>query len=198
MQILDILSNSSNSSLFQILKVLFSKERTRRLNQEVIISKLVEKNNNQEQEIKRLREELEYCKSEMNSLYIDREKEKDDQMRIEEIYRRVMNESQHQTGVEDLLKKFYDLACSQQEYERIGKWKSIIGPDFEKNIFKAAEDGKLSSIIFLLANGYCVNSKDKDNSNQTALHKAAQNGFLIIVEYLVNHKADINAKTDKF
>jgi len=30
----------------------------------------------------------------------------------------------------------------------------------------------------------------------TALHYSARNGHLSVVEYLVNHKADINAKTD--
>ena len=88
------------------------------------------------------------------------------------------------------------------EYERIGKWKSTKASDFEGNIFEAAKDGKLTSVIYLLANGTNVNSKDHLNNgwhyrNSIALHYAAQQGHLSVVEYLVNQKADINAKTQK-
>jgi len=99
-----------------------------------------------------------------------------------------------------------------EEYERIGKWKSTKAPDFEENIFCAAEQGKLTSIIYLLANGTNVNEKyHKDHvvvfkdvieefilgsqmEEATPIHFATLRGHLSIVEYLVNHKADINAK----
>ena len=71
--------------------------------------------------------------------------------------------------------------------------------DFVNNLFEAAKDGKLSSVIYLISNGTNVNSKDPSNdgwhyTNSIALHYAARNGHLSIVEYLVNQKADINAK----
>jgi len=76
---------------------------------------------------------------------------------------------------------------------------STKAPDFIGDIFEVAKDGKLTSVIYLLANGTNVNSKDPSNdgwhyTNRTALHYAAEYGHLSVVEYLVNHKADINAK----
>ena len=38
-------------------------------------------------------------------------------------------------------------------------------------------------------------NSDRNNQNRAALHYAAQYGHLSVVEYLVNQKADINAKT---
>ena len=69
----------------------------------------------------------------------------------------------------------------------------------EYDLFEASADGKLSSVIELLENGTNVNSKDPlnnewHNHNSTALHYAAREGHLSVVEYLVNQKADINAK----
>jgi len=65
--------------------------------------------------------------------------------------------------------------------------------DFVNNLFEAAKDGKLSSVIYLLANGTNVNSKDPSN-NRTALHYASEYNHLSVVEYLVNQKAEVNAK----
>ena len=48
----------------------------------------------------------------------------------------------------------------KDDFERIGKWKSTKGPDFTDDIFEAAKDGKLSSVVYLLANGTNVNSKN--------------------------------------
>jgi len=87
----------------------------------------------------------------------------------------------------------------QKENEWIKKWKSTKAPDFNGDIFEAAKDGKLTSIIYLLANGININLQDNlDNgwhkSKYTALHYASRYGHLSIVEYLVNQKADLNAK----
>jgi len=89
------------------------------------------------------------------------------------------------------------------DYRKLLKWKFEKAPDFTGNIFEAAKDGKLTSVIYLLANGTNVNSKDpsKDGwhfTNRTALHYAAWNGHLRIVEYLVNQKADIKAKASGY
>jgi len=40
------------------------------------------------------------------------------------------------------------------------QWKSTKPPDFDGNIFNAARDGKLASIIYLLAHGTFVDSKN--------------------------------------
>ena len=41
---------------------------------------------------------------------------------------------------------------AEEDYERIGKWKSTQPPDFESDIYKAAIKGNLSSVVYLLAN----------------------------------------------
>ena len=44
---------------------------------------------------------------------------------------------------------------TRDEYEGIvkRKWKTVVPPDFVDDIFKAASEGKLSSVMYLLANG---------------------------------------------
>ena len=86
-----------------------------------------------------------------------------------------------------------------KEYELLEKWKSRKAPDFEEDIFKAVAQGKLTSIVYLLANGINVNEhfrthSMKDKVTGTPLHFAAYNGHLCVVKYLCNQKADINAK----
>jgi len=82
-----------------------------------------------------------------------------------------------------------------------GKCNSAATQDFQGDIFEAAKDGKLNGVIYHLANGTNLNLKDPSSGdwhekNSTALHYAARNGHLSVVEYLVNHKADINAKNE--
>jgi len=78
-------------------------------------------------------------------------KEAEDQQRIEELYQQM----------EKLRNKFFEEAKRRDELEGIvnEKWKSTKAPDFEGNIFEAAAKGKLTSIIYLLANGANVNEK---------------------------------------
>jgi len=90
-----------------------------------------------------------------------------------------------------------------EEYERIGKWKSIKAPDFVEDIFEAAKIGKLSSIVYLLNNGISVEFQDPSgidwhNSNWTALHYSSRYGHLDIVEYLISQGANVNAKSKFF
>jgi len=73
--------------------------------------------------------------------------------------------------------------------------------DFEDNIFEAAAKGNITSIIYLLANGTKVNEKyQKDKydtwfmKNATPLHFSSLFGHISVVEYLIKHKADPNAK----
>ena len=98
-------------------------------------------------------------------------------------------------------KKKEEEAKRRIEYKEFmnGPWQSTKSPDFTSDFFEAAKDGKLTSIIYLLANGTNVNLKDQSsneyhNTNRTALHYAAWKGHLSVVEYLVSQKADINAK----
>jgi len=39
-------------------------------------------------------------------------------------------------------------------------WKTTQPPDFDNNIINAAQNGKLSSVVYLLSHGTCVNSKN--------------------------------------
>ena len=71
-----------------------------------------------------------------------------------------------------------------------------------RKIQQRSAKGKLTSIIYLLANGTNVNEKHQEDESYdgwnmrdcTPLHYAAQNGHPSVVEYYVNQKADINAK----
>jgi len=62
------------------------------------------------------------------------------------------------------------------------------------HVCKASVFFHLPLIIFLIENGGDINEKCKDEDDKTPLHYAAENGHLSVVEYLVNHKANINAK----
>jgi len=86
-----------------------------------------------------------------------------------------------------------------EDFESLGKWKSKKAPDFEGNIFEAAAKGKLTSIIYLLANGTNVNEKFPNQiydgvmmKNSRPLHFSSRYGHLSIVKYLVNQNADLN------
>jgi len=101
---------------------------------------------------------------------------------------------------QDLEKEVGDLK-QKEWFERIEKWKSTIAPDFEGNIFEAAAKGKLRSIIYLLAHGTNVNKMFPQQlydvwwmTDCAPLHFSARYGHLSVVEYLVDQKADINAK----
>jgi len=141
-----------------------------------------------EELMKRLTE-LEKYQQEM-----DRRKKEEEEKRIREEQERKKREEEQERK-----KKEEEERKQKEEYERIGKWKSTKAPDFTGDIFEAAKDGKLTSVIYLLANGSQIQAKDPSNSDWhyigfSPLHYASQKGHLSIVEYLVNQKADINAK----
>jgi len=132
---------------------------------------------------------------------IDRRKREEEENRLkEEQENKKREEEERKKKEEDEKKQIEEEKKQKEEYERIGKWKSTKAPDFEGDIFEAASKGKLTSIIYLLANGTQLNSKNPvSNSgyrNWTALFHAAYNGHLCVVEYLVNQKADVNAKNN--
>jgi len=88
------------------------------------------------------------------------------------------------------------------EYEKIGKWKTIKAPDFVDNIFKAAAEGRLTSVIYHLAN-YEKRYQDTDYDDYrmqdaTPLHFSSRYGHLSVVEYLVNHRANVESTDDKY
>jgi len=92
------------------------------------------------------------------------------------------------------------------DYEGIllDEWKTKKPESFVDNIFLAALNGNLSSVIFLVSNGCDINSKcPKDIQdewsvpNATPLHFASLNGHLSVVDYLSKNGADINAQTDE-
>jgi len=79
--------------------------------------------------------------------------------RIKELNQKMKQQkAEYQKNIEEFKNKFIE------EYEGIvkGKWKSTKAPDFESNIFDAAAKGKLTSIIYLLANGNKANEKFMD------------------------------------
>jgi len=59
-------------------------------------------------------------------------------------------------------------------------------------IFDACKAGELQTIIDIHQSGFFINTM---HNGHFLMHIAAQYGHLSVVEYLVNHKADINAKT---
>jgi len=62
-----------------------------------------------------------------------------------------------------------------------------------ESFYKVSEFCHLTLLVFMLDNGAFINANNK--YGDTSLHFAASNGHLSVVECLVNHKADINAKT---
>ena len=55
--------------------------------------------------------------------------------------------------------------------------------DFESDIFKASENGKLTSIKCLI-DKYHANIETKDNKGRTPINNASENGHLKVVKYL--------------
>jgi len=140
-------------------------------------------------------------------------KEEENQKRIEELMtqiehlnneiRRYQHENQRKQEEEEEKRRKEEERKKQEEFEKYGKWKSTKAPDFEGDIFEAAAKGKLTSIIYLLANGIKVNEKYQQSYhegwagqiNATPLHFASKYGRLQVVEYLLKQGADIYAKT---
>jgi len=123
----------------------------------------------------------------------------------EELNMKMRKEIEDQKKLEELTKRIIELERREEEAEgiRSGKWRSTKPPDFEGNIFEAAAKGKLTSIIYLVANGTNVNKKypnekydDNYMKNSTPIHFSSSYGHLRVVEFLINHKASLNAKDD--
>lgn len=62
----------------------------------------------------------------------------------------------------------------------------------EKNLFTAAQQGKLDLVRAILASGTNVNAKD--DNKMTALHHAALAGHSDVIKELLARGADVNAK----
>jgi len=124
-----------------------------------------------------------------------------EQKKREEEERKKKGEEQRNREEQERMKNEEEERKQKEEFERIGKWKSTKAPDFEGNIFEAAAKGKLTSIIYLLANGTNVNAffsngyyDGEDMTDCTPLHFSSRYGHLSVVEYLVNQNAYINVQ----
>ena len=76
-------------------------------------------------------------------------------------------------------------------------------PHVAKIIHKAVKDGDLEKLekvakskLFLNNKKLWVDSKDQDDYQQTPLHKAAVNGQIEIVKFLIKHGADVNMRNN--
>ena len=65
--------------------------------------------------------------------------------------------------------------------------------DYEKDIFKAIESGKLTSLRWKIERKGC-NVNMKDDLERSLLHLATRQGYLNIVQYLISKGADINIR----
>jgi len=98
----------------------------------------------------------------------------------------------------------HDLAKRPKAQIIYEKLSSVIkSQEYESDIFVASSKGSLTSIVFLVANGIDINEKypndtfdGEEMKNSTPIHFSAKYGHLSVIEYLVNHKADINAKDE--
>jgi len=152
-----------------------------------------------EELMKRLTE-LEEYQQEM----VWRKKEKEERRLQEEQEKKRREEEQRKREEQEQKEKEEEERKQKEEFERNEKWKSTKAPDFEGNIFEAAAKGKLTSIIYLLANGTNVNEKYQNDEydgwgrmkNSTPIHFSFRYGHLNVVEYLVNQNADIDSKND--
>ena len=127
---------------------------------------LLQKKKSEEEELKKKQDEVEKenqrIEKEMKEEQEKKKKaEEERKMREEEQERKQREEEERRKKrEEEMLQKKKGDQKQKEEYERIEKWKSTKAPDFESNIFEAAAKGKLTSIIYLLANGTNANEKD--------------------------------------
>jgi hypothetical protein len=84
--------------------------------------------------------------------------------------------------------------------QKISQHKTYFAPvkeepsDFESNIFKAAEKGKLTSVQYLIEQRN-ISYEEKDCNEQSLLNIASQFGHLLVVKYLHEEwHADVEAK----
>ena len=95
------------------------------------------------------------------------------------------------------VKSFFSMSVEQKERNIDDENEDNIGKDAsDASIFEAAINGDLERIEFLITNGTDVNVVDPNQENLTPLHYAAQYGHLNVVEFLVNHGARVDFKSD--
>jgi len=107
--------------------------------------------------------------------------------------------SEHNQKIQLLNKELTCLKEQEKKREEELNRKPI---DFESDIFEAVTKGKITSVVYHLSHGINVNKKYESSihiggwqmENTTPLHFAARYGHISVVEYLLQHGADINAK----
>jgi len=190
--ILETISIHSHSSLFMFLKKKFEEKENELKKANTEAQRRIEELSQQmKKEITktRKRKKQKYQKR-IEELHLKMKKEKaEDQQIIEELMKRIAELEKYQQERKEIeeeqrkrdeqeKKKRDEEQSKQNEQERKkreeeqrkrvydgivnGQWKLTKAPDFEGNIFEAATKGKLTSIIYLLANGTEVNSKTGD------------------------------------
>jgi len=147
-----------------------------------------------------------------------KKKEEEDKSKIEELMSLLENEKQIiETGTQkndELLnkleeqKKVFEKEQIRKKEENDSivreKLERMKPSDYEENPIDAVVKGKISSIMYLLANGTNINEKhptkkDYDGwgmNNGTLLHFASLYGNLNVVEFLVSLGSDINVKKE--
>jgi len=163
-----------------------------------IIEIMEEKIQNRDETISEMQTKIEILGKEIASLKIS-QFEFEKRRHEEETRKKIEEEAERKRKEEENRKRAEADKIKEEEFEKFGQWKSKKAPDFEGDLFVAAKEGKLTSVIYLLANNSSVNAKDPSNSgwrntNSTPLHYASTNGHLSVVEYLIKNGADINAK----
>jgi len=133
---------------------------------------LLQKKKNEEEEQKRKLDEIEKenqrIEKEMkeeqeNKMKAEEERKKreeEERKREEQERKKKEEEERKKKDEEEMLPKKKGDPKQNEEYERIGRWRTTQPPDFDNNIRNAAQNGKLSSVVYLLAHGTSVNSKD--------------------------------------
>jgi hypothetical protein len=98
------------------------------------------------------------------------------------------------------------IAASPKEYARIGDFETLsqlAGSDPAilqlDSVVMAAVDFRHHTLVeWLLARGANVNARSDAESRHTALHAAAWNGDLQMVQLLVDNGADLNARDNRY
>ena len=104
----------------------------------------------------------------------------------------------------------YDIKIKDSEIEelkqqikelqsKLNQQRIPLSRDYEPDIFKACDDGKLTSVKLLIEKDHVLKNK-KDKNNDTPIHHATKCGHIHIVQYLINNlnvDKDIKGFSDK-